>query len=217
MYRALVGVGALCGLLIVSVFELTGPTIERNRRRRSSARSSRCCPAPPESVHLRVLADGFAPVPGTGEGAPASRAVHAAYDAAGNLVGVALEASRHGLRRHDPACSTATRSSARDRRHESAGEPRDAGAGRPHRDRRGLPRQLRGARRALAGDGPSALANPIVTVKHGEKTEPWEIDGITGATISAQAVGAALDDSAAYWLPRVHCGRRGVPADGGGR
>ena len=31
MYRALVGVGLLCGLLIVSVFELTRPVIERNQ------------------------------------------------------------------------------------------------------------------------------------------------------------------------------------------
>ena len=31
MYRAMVGVGLGCGLLIVSVYQLTGPTIARNR------------------------------------------------------------------------------------------------------------------------------------------------------------------------------------------
>ena len=31
MYRALVGVGLLCGLLIVSVYEITRPVIARNR------------------------------------------------------------------------------------------------------------------------------------------------------------------------------------------
>jgi len=31
LYRAMVGVGLLCGLLIVTVFQLTGPVIARNR------------------------------------------------------------------------------------------------------------------------------------------------------------------------------------------
>ena len=31
MYRAMVGIGMLCGLLIVAVFELTRPVIERNK------------------------------------------------------------------------------------------------------------------------------------------------------------------------------------------
>ena len=31
MYRAMVGVGVMCGLLIVTVFQLTRPVIERNK------------------------------------------------------------------------------------------------------------------------------------------------------------------------------------------
>ena len=31
MYRAMVGIGLLCGLIIVSVFQLTRPVIERNK------------------------------------------------------------------------------------------------------------------------------------------------------------------------------------------
>ena len=41
MYRAMVGVGLLCGLLIVTVFQLTGPVIARNRIHHSSQYQSR--------------------------------------------------------------------------------------------------------------------------------------------------------------------------------
>ena len=49
----------------------------------------------------------------------------------------------------------------------------------------------------------SALANPIVPVKSGEKSHPWEVDGITGATISSVAIANILNDSAQYWVPRI--------------
>jgi electron transport complex protein RnfG len=48
-----------------------------------------------------------------------------------------------------------------------------------------------------------ALANAIVTVKHGSKTKPWEIDAISGATITSRAVGKAINDAAQALLPRV--------------
>lgn len=47
----------------------------------------------------------------------------------------------------------------------------------------------------------SALANPIVTVKHGSKQHDWQIDAISGATISSKAVGKALNQSAQSLLP----------------
>ncbi len=52
----------------------------------------------------------------------------------------------------------------------------------------------------LAPDG-GGLLNPIVTVKQGEKSEPWQIDGITGATITSEAIGNIVNDSANVWLP----------------
>ena len=49
--------------------------------------------------------------------------------------------------------------------------------------------------------GGSDLANDIVTVKHGSKRHAWEIDAISGATISSKAVGRALNQSAKRVLP----------------
>jgi electron transport complex protein RnfG len=50
----------------------------------------------------------------------------------------------------------------------------------------------------------TALENDIVTVKHGSKKHEWEIDAISGATISARAVGKALNQSAQQLLPVLH-------------
>jgi len=46
-----------------------------------------------------------------------------------------------------------------------------------------------------------ALNNPIVTVKQGAKTNPWQLDGITGATITSEAIGDILQGSANTWVP----------------
>jgi electron transport complex protein RnfG len=54
----------------------------------------------------------------------------------------------------------------------------------------------------LNEDG-TALANAIVTVKEGEKTESWQLDGITGATITSDAIGSILNQGSSYWLPAL--------------
>ena len=61
-----------------------------------------------------------------------------------------------------------------------------------------------------AGD---AVANPIVFVKSGEKTDPWQVDGITGATISSRAIAEMLAESTAFWMPRLQ-GQRDVLVQG---
>ena len=49
-------------------------------------------------------------------------------------------------------------------------------------------------------DGTTVL-QPIEAVKSGEKTQPWQVDGITGATISSKAIGDILRASTGYMLP----------------
>ncbi|ARV15378.1 FMN-binding protein [Polaribacter sp. SA4-12] len=45
------------------------------------------------------------------------------------------------------------------------------------------------------------LKNKVITVKQGEKQNPWEIDGITGATISSRAIGKIIGVSTAKDVP----------------
>jgi electron transport complex protein RnfG len=50
------------------------------------------------------------------------------------------------------------------------------------------------------GDG---LENPIVLVKTGEKNNPWEVDAITGATISSKAVVRMLNETSQAMAPII--------------
>ena len=45
--------------------------------------------------------------------------------------------------------------------------------------------------------------HPIKTVKHGTKQNPWEIDAISGATISSRAVGRMLQKSVQEMKPVI--------------
>ncbi|MCP3866978.1 MAG: FMN-binding protein [Gammaproteobacteria bacterium] len=49
----------------------------------------------------------------------------------------------------------------------------------------------------------SRLAHPIETVKHGTKTAPWQIDAISGATITSRAIGNGLNASAMTMVPLI--------------
>jgi electron transport complex protein RnfG len=49
----------------------------------------------------------------------------------------------------------------------------------------------------------TALANAVKTVKHGTKTNPWQIDAIAGATVTSKAVGRGINESAQKLLPKL--------------
>ena len=52
-------------------------------------------------------------------------------------------------------------------------------------------------------DDLSALANDVKVVKHGTKTQAWQIDAISGATITSRAVGKGVNEAAQLLLPRL--------------
>jgi len=56
---------------------------------------------------------------------------------------------------------------------------------------------------ARLNTGKNALKNSIITVKHGSKNNPWEIDAISGATITSKAVDQAINLGAEQLLPRL--------------
>ncbi len=49
----------------------------------------------------------------------------------------------------------------------------------------------------------SGLEQAIVPVKNGTKTQPWEIDAISGATISSNAIARMLDDKSQLMSPLI--------------
>ncbi|HSM13421.1 MAG TPA: FMN-binding protein [Thermoanaerobaculia bacterium] len=200
MLRAMVGVGAFCGLLIVGVYELTRPVIERKKAEALERAILEVVPAAASSASFRLTAeDRFEPASG-----PAGKEtrVHAAYDAAGALVGFAVEARGQGYQ----DTIRVLWGYAPDRQAivglrvlESKETP---GLGDRIESDPAFAENFRELDVSVDEAG-TALAHPIVAVAHGTKSNPWEVDGITGATISSKAIGRILDESAEFWAPRL--------------
>ena len=198
MLRALVGIATISGLLVVLVYQATLPIIAENQRLRTEHAVFQVIPG---AVAKRdfVIADGRLVPPGEGVvGTP----VYAAFDAAGALKGVAFPGAAQGyagviefLFGYDPGCECIVGS----RVLKSTETP---GLGDKIEKDPAFLENFRALDARLSADG-SGLANPIVTVKHGTKTEPWQIDAVSGATISSKAMGRAADQAAQVVVPAV--------------
>ncbi|WP_281647389.1 FMN-binding protein [Parendozoicomonas sp. Alg238-R29] len=57
---------------------------------------------------------------------------------------------------------------------------------------------------AKLNDAGTALAHAIVTVPNKSKQHPWEIDAISGATITSKAVGNAINSAAQQMVPVIN-------------
>ncbi|MCG8421321.1 MAG: FMN-binding protein [Proteobacteria bacterium] len=215
MYRALVGIGLLCGLLIATVYRVTLPVIEANKAEALERAVFRVLPAARSSVSFAMDADGrFAQLDrgsrrNSGHkadgAASGNRLVYAGYDEQGQLVGLAIEAEGMGyqdLIRILYGYSFDDRAIIGMRVLESRETP-------------GLGDKIEKDATFLANferldvslDNDGAIAHPIEAVKRGEKVSPWQVDAITGATISSHAIADILRRSSIFWIPRV-VGRR---------
>lgn len=200
MYRAMVGVGVFCGLLIVSVFQVTLPIIERNKAEALQEAIFHVLPnASTSTTYYFDEAGGFKLLEGDGVG---EQLVYAGYDDAEQLVGLAVEAQ--GMGYQDVIAliygySFTEQAIVGIQVLESKETP---GLGDKIETDPDFLENFKRLDVSVRGDG-STLANAIVPVKHGEKTKPWEVDGITGATISSVAIANLLDRSAQYWVPRI--------------
>ncbi|MCP3980626.1 MAG: FMN-binding protein [bacterium] len=198
MYRAMVGVGLLCGVFIVSVFQITRPAIERNKAEALQRAIFQVLPDATSSATFVMTDDSFEPAT---EGATGRR-VHAGYDEADRLVGLAVEAAGMGYQdfiRVLYGYSIERRAIVGLRVLESKETP---GLGDKIETDAAFTANFERLDVALTADG-SAIANPIVTVKQGKKQQPWQVDGITGATISSVAIGDLLRESTEFWIPRI--------------
>ena len=200
MYRAMVGVGILCGVLIVSAFVGTKPIVDRNKAEALQRAIFNVIPGAKTSATFALEADGrFVPLTGKPEG---RAVVHAGYDDAGELLGLAIEAQGMGYQdviRVLYGYSFEAQAVVGIQVLETKETP---GLGdRIEKDPAFLA-NFEKLDASLASDG-SAVAHRIVTVKHGTKTEPWQIDAITGATVSSVAIGEILGKSTEQWAPML--------------
>jgi electron transport complex protein RnfG len=191
MLRTLGGIATLSGLLVVLVYQWTLPAIEENQRVATEQAVLQVVPGAVSQRDFRLGPDGAVPADQGGAG----ELIYAAYDEGGGLKGIALQAAATGyqdvirlLYGYDPGCECI-------RGIKVLKMTETPGLG----DKIITDKEFLKNFEALdaevnpSGDG---LRNPIVTVKHGSKRSPWEIDAISGATISSKAVGRALNESA---------------------
>jgi electron transport complex protein RnfG len=213
MISVLAGIAAFCGLLIVLTFEATLPTIKRNQAeylRQSifevlpnahTVRKFQRSDAPSQGLES-TRESGPILVPLVGEESGDELMVYATYDPSGELVGVALEASGQGYQDVIKVLYGYQPSSQQIVGMKVLASKETPGLG----DKIELDPTFRRnflQLDAKLDDTGQVLANEIVTVKAGAKKNGWEIDGITGATISSKAIGRILNASAADRLPVI--------------
>jgi len=200
MLRTLIGVAAVAGTLIVVVFQLTLPTIKANKAEALRRAVFDVLPGARKVVTFKLEEDGsLAPLTGDDE-----RAVkyYAGYTEDHQLIGVAIEAQGQGyqdvikvLYGYAPAEQHIIGMKVLESK-ETPGLGDKIG-----KDRVFLANFDKLEARLTEGD--ATLQHAFEVVKHGAKKNPWQIDGITGATISSKAVGKLLNASAPRHLPPV--------------
>ena len=196
MYRAIVGIGALCALVIVGVFQGTEARIQENQERFLAGAIAEVLPATVPTIEV-AIDDGGRLVPGE---TPGPLRGFLGYDDQGELAGAVLTAE--GMGYQDIVRILYSYSFERNaivgmkvlETKETPGLG-DKVETEPH-----FVANFEALDASLSTDGRS-LRNAIVTVKQGDKTEPWQLDGITGATITSDAIGNMLNQSASRWVP----------------
>lgn len=199
IYRVVLSVGVVCSLAIASVYEITRPIIGRNR---IAFRQHAILAVLPSAATVAAyqLDETSGVFQATSTGAEGSDLVFAGFGDDGELVGLAIET--HGVGYQDVirlvyGYSPRERAIIGIRVLESRETP---GLGDRIASDANFLRNFARLDVTLDPEG-KRLAHAIEFVKSGQKTEPWQIDGITGATISSRATAEMVGDSAAVWIP----------------
>lgn len=201
MLRAMVGIGLVCALMIVLTYQGTLPRIQRLKAEALERAIFKVIPGTQtKQTFYYDPATGFKKYNGE---AGAGQLFYAGYDEQGELVGVALEASGMGfadvlrvLYGYDPQKQAVIGFYVL----ESKETP-------------GLGDKIEKDPVFLANfealdvsldEGGAGVKNNVILVKPGQKENAWEIDAITGATISSRAIGNIISSSTAEWVPVIY-------------
>ncbi len=198
MIMVLTGIAMLSGFLVVLVAQLTAPVIAENQRIAIEKAVVKVIPG--ATTHKEFYLEDGELV--TEKQKPESDSIYAGYNAQGKLLGVAARAAAQGyagmiylLYGYDPSCECI-------RGIKVLKMAETPGLG----DKIITDKNFQANFDALDAKvdvAKESLANNIVTVKSGTKQHDWEIDAISGATISSVAVGKALNESAQRLMPKI--------------
>ena len=201
MFRAMVGVGIMCALLIVLTYEFTLPVINKNKTEALEKAVFKVLPGATKRVTYKLNEDksfeSFSLEP------QKEQLVYAGFDNNNSLVGIAIEASGQGfqdvlriLYGYSPGKQTVIGYYVLETKE-------TPGLGdKIEKDQAFLDNFS--ALDVSLNESLKALQNLVVPVKHGTKENPWEVDCITGATISSKAIGNIVKESSQYWVPLIY-------------
>lgn len=191
MIRLLGVVSLLCGVLIVATERGTFARIHRNQETIMKDSVARLLPGIQKQIIYGIEPNSdLAILPSAETG---GRRFFAGYDAGGNFLGIVVEASERGyadvisaMYAYAPDSQTITGFQVIDMK-----------------ETPGLGNRISSDPGFLDNFKHLDATHPITTVKHGTKKNAWEIDAISGATISSRAVGRMLQKSVADMAPVI--------------
>ena len=201
MLQAMVGIGIVCALLIVLTFEGTLPRIKKNKAEALEKAIFKVLPGITQKQAYLLNPGNTFEVYGSEE--ENNQLVFAGYDDKDRLVGLAIEGSGMGfadvlrvLYGYDINAQKVIGF------HVLESKETPGLGDKIEKDERFL-ENFKALDVSLTNDY-SKLKNKIVPVKQGTKKNPWEVDGITGATISSRAIGDILGESTEKWVPLIY-------------
>ena len=197
MLRAMVGIGIMSALLIVLTFELTLPRVQQLK---AEALEKAVFNVLPGTASIQAFAiNGNGELITTTKDTQAEFMVYAGYDKNRKLIGYAVEAAGQGyadiiriLYGYDPERQVIIG-------FEVLESKETPGLGDKIEKEQRFLDNFKALDVSLNKDG--QLKNKVITVKQGKKQNAWEIDGITGATISSRAIGNIISASVSEVVP----------------
>ena len=201
MLLAMVGIGILCAFLIVVTFEVTLPQIEKNKAEALEKAIFKVLPGIVKKKTFQLDENNnFVDVSSEDK---KEQVVYAGYDENDNLVGVAIEASGLGfadvlrvLYGYSPDKQAVVGFYVL----QSKETP---GLGDKIEKDLDFLDNFKALDVSLIDDY-SKVKNKVIPVKHVTKENEWEVDGITGATISSRAIGNIIGASTENWIPVIY-------------
>ncbi|SMG13182.1 electron transport complex protein RnfG [Marivirga sericea] len=201
MIRAMAGIGILCGLLIVFTYEGTKPRIETLRAEALKEAIFKVIPGSTQMQPYVYQDNTFKPANKSDEDV-----IYAGYDDSGVFKGLAIVAAGQGyadIIRIIYGYSIDQQEVIGFYVLESKETP---GLGDKIEKDPDFLDNFTDLDVSLNEDK-DALKNKVTTVKSGSKVNEYEIDGITGATISSRAIEDIIASSAEKWMPIIHKNR----------
>jgi len=191
-------VAMISGLLVVLVYEFTKPIIAENQRVATERAIFKVLPKATSRLTFKVTATGIA----LSDDKASGPLIYAGYDDQLNLVGVALNAAAQGyqdtiklLYGYQPSTGCITG-------FDVLKSTETPGFGTKITSDVDFLANFN-CLEAKVNIAQATLMQTIKTVRHGTKTQAWEIDAISGSTITSNAIGRMLNQSGQSLHPIV--------------